>query len=152
MFILSDLNKREYIALPLDFCFFDRKRFDKLRTDSPLEIVSYRKYDTGLIRTHFVSKTIEQGKETDEREHLLWIHLLDIDGKKHVMYRCDCKYFEYRQLRPAKRLFELQEIDNFLCAVVPSKSFAEQKKLFNIDKHAFLALQELFNHHVQISI
>ena len=149
---MSDLNKREYIALPLDLCYFDRKRFDKLRTDTPLEIVSYRKYDSGLIRTLFVTKTIEKGKETDEREHLLWIQLIDIDGKKHVMYRCDCKYFEYRQLRPAKRMFDFQEISNSLCVVIPSKSYTELKKLFNIDKHAFLALQELFNHHVQISI
>ncbi|MCK5045893.1 MAG: hypothetical protein KAS22_04890, partial [Candidatus Heimdallarchaeota archaeon] len=65
---------------------------------------------------------------------------------------CDCKYFDYRQLRPAKRVFELQEISNSLCVVIPSKSYTELKKLFNIDKHAFLALQELFNHHVQISI
>ncbi len=149
---MSDLNKREFIALPLDLCFFDRKRFDKLRADSPLEIISYRKYDNGLIRIHFLSKTLEQGKETDEREHLLWIQIIDIDGKKHVMYRCDCKYFEYRQLRPAKRMFDLQEISNSLCVVIPSKSYTELKKLFNIDKHAFLALQELFNHHVQISI
>ncbi|MCK5047460.1 MAG: hypothetical protein KAS22_12820, partial [Candidatus Heimdallarchaeota archaeon] len=69
---MSDLNKREFIALPLDLCFFDRKRFDKLRTDTPLEIISYRKYDKGLIRTHFLSKTLEKGEETDEREHLLW--------------------------------------------------------------------------------
>ncbi len=149
---MSDLNKREFIALPLDLCFFDRKRFDKLRTDTPLEIISYRKYDNGLIRTHFLSKTLEKGEETDEREHLLWIKTIDIDGKKHVMYRCDCKYFDYRQLRPAKRVFELQEISNSLCVVIPSKSYTELKKLFNIDKHAFLALQELFNHHVQISI
>jgi len=149
---LSDLNKREFIALPLDLCFFDRKRFDKLRTDTPLEIISYRKYDNGLIRTHFLSKTLEKGEETDEREHLLWIQIIDVDGKKHVMYRCDCKYFEYRQLRPAKRMFDLQEISNSLCVVIPSKSYTELKKLFNIDKHAFFALQELFNHHVQISI
>lgn len=149
---MSDLKKREFIALPLDLCFFDRKRFDKLRTDSPLEIISYRKYDNGLIRILFLSKTLEKGKETDEREHLLWIQIIDIDGKKHVMYRCDCKYFEYRQLRPAKRMFDLQEISNSLCVVIPSKSYTELKKLFNIDKHAFLALQELFNHHVQISI
>ena len=149
---MSDLNKREFIALPLDLCFFDRKRFDKLRTDTPIEIISYRKYDNGLIRALFLSKTLEKGKETDEREHLLWIQTIDIDGKKHVMYRCDCKYFEYRQLRPAKRMFDLQEISNSLCVVIPSKSFTELKKLFNIDKHAFLALQELFNHHVQISI
>ncbi len=149
---MSDLNKREFIALPLDLCFFDRKRFDKLRTDTPLEIISYRKYDNGLIRTHFLSKTLEKGEETDEREHLLWIQIIDIDGKKHVMYRCDCKYFEYRQLRPAKRMFDLQEISNSLCVVIPSKSYTELKKLFNIDKHAFLALQEMFNHHVQISI
>jgi len=149
---LSDLNKREFIALPLDLCFFDRKRFDKFRTDSPLEIISYRKFDNGLIRTHFLSKTLEKGKETDEREHLLWIQIIDIDGKKHVIYCCDCKYFEYRQLRPAKRLFDLQEINNLLCVIIPSKSFTELKKLYNIDKHAFLALQELFNHHVQISI
>lgn len=149
---MSDLKKREFIALPLDLCFFDRKRFDKLRTDSPLEIISYRKYDNGLIRIHFLSKTLEKGKETDEREHLLWIQIIDIDGKKHVMYRCDCKYFEYRQLRPAKRMFDFQEISNSLCVVIPSKSYTELKKLFNIDKHAFLALQELFNHHVQISI
>ncbi len=149
---MSDLNKREFIALPLDLCFFDRKRFDKLRTDTPLEIISYRKYDNGLIRTHFLSKTLEKGEETDEREHLLWIQIIDIAGKKHVMYRCDCKYFEYRQLRPAKRMFDLQEISNSLCVVIPSKSYTELKKLFNIDKHAFLALQELFNHHVQISI
>lgn len=149
---MSDLNKREFIALPLDLCFFDRKRFDKFRTDSPLEIISYRKFDNGLIRTHFLSKTLEKGKETDEREHLLWIQIIDIDGKKHVIYCCDCKYFEYRQLRPAKRLFDLQEINNLLCVIIPSKSFTELKKLYNIDKHAFLALQELFNHHVQISI
>ena len=149
---MSDLNKREFIALPLDLCFFDRKRFDKLRTDTPLEIISYRKYDNGLIRIHFLSKTLEKGKETDEREHLLWIQIIDIDGKKHVMYCCDCKYFEYRQLRPAKRMFDLQEISNSLCVVIPSKSYTELKKLFNIDKHAFLALQEMFNHHVQISI
>ena len=149
---MSDLNKREFIALPLDLCFFDRKRFDKLRTDTPLEIISYRKYDNGLIRIHFLSKTLEKGKETDEREHLLWIQIIDIDGKKHVMYCCDCKYFEYRQLRPAKRMFDLQEISNSLCVVIPSKSYIELKKLFNIDKHAFLALQEMFNHHVQISI
>jgi hypothetical protein len=149
---MSELNKREYIALPLDLCYFDRKRYDKLRTDTPLEIISYRKYDSGLVRSHFVTKTIEKGKETDEREHLLWIKLLDIDGKHHVMYRCDCKYFEYRQLRPAKRLFDLEDIDGFLCAVIPSKSYADLEKLFNIDKHAFLALQELFDHHIQISI
>jgi len=149
---LSDLNKREFIALPLDLCFFDRKRFDKLRTDTPLEIISYRKYDNGLIRTHFLTKTLEKGIETDEREHLLWIQIIDIDGKKHVMYCCDCKYFEYRQLRPAKRMFDLEEISNSLCVVIPSKSYTELKKLFNIDKHAFLALRELFNHHVQISI
>ena len=149
---MSDLNKREFIALPLDLCFFDRKRFDKLRTDTPLEIISYRKYDNGLIRAHFLSKTLEKGEETDEREHLLWIQIIDIDGKKHVMYCCDCKYFEYRQLRPAKRMFDFQEISNSLCVVIPSKSYTELKKLFNIDKHAFLALQELFNHHVQISI
>ncbi|NPE08098.1 MAG: hypothetical protein GNW80_07445 [Asgard group archaeon] len=149
---MSDLNKREFIALPLDLCFFDRKRFDKLRTDTPLEIISYRKYDNGLIRTNFITKTLEKGKETDEREHLLWIQIIDIDGKKHVMYRCDCKYFEYRQLRPAKRMFDLEEISNSLCVVIPSKSYTELEKLFNIDKHAFLALEELFNHHVQISI
>ena len=152
MLVLSDLNKREYIVLPLDLCFFDRNRFDKLQNDTPLEIISYRKYDKGLIRTHFVSKTIEKGEETEEREHLLWIKLLEIKGKKHVMYCCDCKYFEYRQLRPAKRLLELEEINGLLCAVVPAKSFEDLKKLFNIDKHAFLALQELFDYHVQISI
>ena len=149
---MSDVNKREFIALPIDYCYFDRKRYDKLHSDLPTEIISYRKYENGLMRVHFSTKSTEKGKEPEERQHLLWIQLIEIDKAQYVKYRCDCKYFEYRQLRVAKRLFDLQEINNDLCAVVDPKSFDEQKRLFNIDKHAFLALHELFNIHIQISI
>ena len=149
---MSDVNKREFIVLPIDYCYFDRNRYDKLQSDLPTEIISYRKYDNGLMRVHFSTKSIEKGKEPEERQHLLWIQILVLNKKQHVKYRCDCKYFEFRQLRVAKRWFDFQEINNDLCLVVDPKSFDEQKKLFNIDKHAFLALHELFNIQIQISI
>ncbi|MHA1211281.1 MAG: hypothetical protein ACTSSH_02360 [Candidatus Heimdallarchaeota archaeon] len=151
---MSDVKKREYIALPVDLCYFDRARFDKIRSDMPTEIISYRKYDNGLLRIHFSTKTIGKGSdaESEERQHLLWIQLLEIKGKQYVKYRCDCKYFDYRQLRIAKRLFGLEKIDNDLVAVVDPKAFFQHKKLFNIDKHAFIALQERFNIQIQISI
>ena len=149
---MSDVNKREFIALQLDLCYFDRVRFDRLDEELPTDVVSYRKYENGQLRVLFSTKEATKSGEFEERNHLLWIQLIEIDGIQFVKYRCDCKYFEYRQLRPVKRLFDLEEIDGFLCAVVPSKSFVDQKKLFNIDKHAFLALQELFNFHVQLSI
>jgi hypothetical protein len=149
---LSDVNKREYIALQLDHCYFDRGRFDRLDDELPTDIVSYRKYDNGQLRALFSTKEKTKSGDFEERNHLLWIHLIEIDGEQYVKYRCDCKYFDYRLLRPAKRKFGLKELNGDLCAIVDSKSFAENKKLFNIDKHAFLALKELFNIHVQISI
>ena len=150
---MSDVNKREYLALPLDYCYFDRARFDKLRSDLPTDIVSYRKFDNGLHRILFSTKEITKDKvEEDERQHLLWIQIIEIKGTKYVKYRCDCKYFDYRQIRPAKREFQLQEIDNDLIAVVEPKAFSTHKKLFNLDKHAFIALQEMFNIQIQISI
>ena len=149
---LSENLKKEYLALPIDHCFFDRTRYDKLYSELPTEILSFRKFDKGLLRVHFTTKEHTKGKESESREHLLWIQLLELDGKKYVKYCCDCKYFDYRQLRVAKRLFGLQEIENSLVAVVDPKSFAENKKLFNIDKHAFIALKELLKIAIQISI
>ncbi len=148
---MSDVNKREYIALPLDICYFDRERYDMMRSELPTEIVSFRKYENGLMRIHFSTK--EKTKEgVNERQHLLWIQIIELKNHKYVKYRCDCKYFDYRQLRIAKRLFGLQELDNDLVVVVDPKAFTQQKKLFNIDKHAFIALQEMFNIQIQISI
>lgn len=149
---MSDVNKREYIVLQLDHCFFDRARFDRLDDELPTDVVSYRKYDNGLLRVLFSTKEPTKSGELEERNHLLWIQLIEIEGEQFVKYRCDCKYFEYRLLRPAKRKFVLREMSSDLCLVVDSKSFVENKKLYNIDKHAFLALKELFNIHVQISI
>ncbi len=149
---LSENLKKEYLALPIDHCFFDRTRYDKLYSELPTDILSFRKFDNGLLRVHFTTKEQTKGKESESREHLLWIHIIEIEEKKYVKYCCDCKYFDYRQLRVAKRLFGLQEIENDLVAVVDSKSFAENKKLFNIDKHAFIALKELFKIAIQISI
>ena len=149
---MSDVNKREYIALQLDLCYFDRARFDRLDEELPTDIVSYRKYDNGQLRVLFSTKEQTKSGDFEERNHLLWIHLIEIDEVQYVKYRCDCKYFEYRLLRPAKRNFVLREFGGDLCALVKSETFVENKKLFNIDKHAFLALKELFNIHVQISI
>ena len=149
---MADLNKREFIALPLDHCYLDRKRYDKLNADLPTEIVSFRKYDNGLTRVLFSTKEILKGKEEEERNHLLWIQLIDIKNKQYVKYRCDCKYFEYRQLRPAKSFLESKELANDLVYILEPKLFAVNKKLFNIDKHAFIALTELFKINIQISI
>ncbi|HUU79642.1 MAG TPA: hypothetical protein VMX55_14955 [candidate division Zixibacteria bacterium] len=149
---MSAINKREYIALPLDLCYFDRARYDKLYADLPTEIVSYRKYENGLMRILFSTKEELKGKEISERQHLLWIQLLEIKGKQYVKYCCDCKYFEFRQLRIAKRLFDFQEIENDLVVIIDSKSYSNNKNLFNIDKHAFLALKERFKIQIQISI
>jgi len=149
---LSDVNKREYIVVQLDHCYFDRTRFDRLDDELPTDVISYRKYDNGQLRVLFSTKEPTKSGEFEERNHLLWIQLFELKGVQYVKYRCDCKYFDYRLLRPAKRKFGLKEIDGDLCAIVDSKSFVENKKLFNIDKHAFLALKELFNIHVQISI
>ncbi|NHJ86215.1 MAG: hypothetical protein FK734_12190 [Asgard group archaeon] len=148
---MSDVNRREYLVLPIDYCYFDRERFDKLKDETDIDIVSYRKYENGVIRAHFITK--EHTKDgIEERQHLLWIQLVSIENKQHVKYCCDCKYFEYRQIRPAKRLVELKELKGDLCAIIPQKAFAQQKQLFNIDKHAFLALKEFFNINIQISI
>lgn len=141
----ADNLKKEYLALPVDYCFFDRTRYDKLNSELPTDIVSFRKFDNGLLRVHFTTKQQAKGKENESRQHLLWIQIIESGGKKYAKYCCDCKYFEFRQLRQAKRLFGLQEIDNDLVAVVDPNSFAENKKLFNIDKHAFIALKELFH-------
>ena len=149
---MSDVNKREYIALQLDLCYFDRGRFDRLDDELPTDVVSYRKYDNGQLRVLFSTKEQTKSGDFEERNHLLWIQLIEIDDVRYVKYRCDCKYFDYRLLRPAKRKFGLKELDGDLCVIVDPKSFVENKKLFNIDKHAFLALKELFNIHVQISI
>ena len=149
---MSEINKREYIALPLELCYFDRARYDKLNTGLPTEIISFRKYENGLMRILFTTKEISKSKETIERQHLLWIQLIEIKGKEYVKYCCDCKYFEYRQLRPAKRLFDFQEINNDLVFVIESKSYNDNQKLFNIDKHAFIALKERFKKQIQISI
>jgi len=149
---LAVSNKREYLALPLELCYFDRGRYDKMQNELPTNIVSYRKYPNGMIRVRFVTKEQEEGSKPVERGHLLWIQLINIDGEKFVKYRCDCKYFDYRQLRPAKRAYGTREINDDLVIVVDPDSFVQQKMLFNIDKHAFLALGELFDHHVQISI
>ena len=149
---MSDVNKREYIALQLDLCYFDRGRFDRLDDELPTDVVSYRKYDNGQLRVLFSTKEQTKSGDFEERNHLLWIQLIEIDDVRYVKYRCDCKYFDYRLLRPAKRNFGLKELGGDLCVIVDSKSFVENKKLFNIDKHAFLALKELFNIHVQISI
>jgi len=149
---LSDVNKREYLTIPLDLCYFDRERYDKLQTDLPTEILSYRKYDKAFYRILFLTKaTTKSGKET-ERQHLLWIGLMDIAGKQYVKYRCDCQYFEYKQLRPAKKTFGVKEVQNELLVIVDPKKYEENEKLFNIDKHAFIALQEMFNIHIQISL
>ena len=149
---MSEVKKKEYIALPLELCYFDRERYDKLNSDLPTEIISFRKYENGLMRILFSTKEITKSKETTERQHLLWIQIIDIKGKEYVKYCCDCKYFEYRQLRPAKRLFDLQEINNDLVAIIDSKSYNDNQKLFNIDKHAFIALKERFKKQIQISI
>lgn len=149
---MSENLKKEYLALPIDYCFFDRARYDRLYSELPTEILSFRRFDKGLLRVHFTTKEQIKGKESESREHLLWIQLIEIEGKKHVKYCCDCKYFDYRQLRVAKRLFGLQEIDTDLVAVVDPKIFADNKKLFNIDKHAFIALKELFKLAIPISI
>jgi hypothetical protein len=149
---LAVSNKREYLALPLDLCYFDRGRYDKMQDELPTDIVSYRKYPNGMLRARFVTKEQEKGSKPVERNHLLWIQLIEIDDLKYVKYRCDCKYFDYRQFRPAKRTFGTREIDDDIVIVVDPDAFVQQKKLFNIDKHAFLALEELFDHHVQISI
>ncbi|MFW9923835.1 MAG: hypothetical protein ACFFDW_11170 [Candidatus Thorarchaeota archaeon] len=149
---MSDVNKREFIALPIDYCYFDRIRYDKLQSELPTEIISYRKYENGPMRILFATKEIEKGKEIIERNHLLWIQLMEIDGKKFVKYCCDCKYFDYRQIRPAKRLVDLVELDSDLVAILNSKDFTKNKAIFNIDKHAFLALKELFKIAIQISI
>ena len=149
---MSDVNKREYIALQLDLCYFDRGRFDRLDDELPTDVVSYRKYDNGQLRVLFSTKEQTKSGDFEERNHLLWIQLIEIDDVRYVKYRCDCKYFDYRLLRPAKRKFGLQKLSGDLCVIVDPKSFVENKKLFNIDKHAFLALKELFNIHVQISI
>jgi hypothetical protein len=147
------MNKREYLALPLDLVYINRARYDKMEKDLQTKIVSYRKYPNGLFRVMFVTTEHEKG-EVEERQHLLWIQIIQIDGRKYVKYRCDCKYFEYRQLRSAKRMFDIQEIDNDLVVVVDihSREFQEYEKLFNIDKHAFLALKEMFDFNVEISI
>ena len=147
----SDLNKREYIALPLDYCYFDRTRYEKLHQELPTEIVSFRKFDTGVIRVLFETKTLDKDK-VDIRIHLLWIQLIAINKKEYVKYCCDCKYFDYRQLRPAKRLFELQLLNNDLLIIVDPKTFSVNRELFNLDKHAFLALKELFKIQIPISI
>jgi hypothetical protein len=137
----------------LDLCYFDRKRFDKLRTDLPTEIVSYRKYKNDLYRAHFSTKELTKDKNVEEeRSHLLWIQLVNLESGRHVKYCCDCKYFDYRQRRPAKRMFGITEIAEDNCIVLHPKSFNLQKQLFNIDKHAFLALKELFGVHVQIVV
>lgn len=149
---MSDVNKREYLALQLDLCYFDRARFDRLDEELPTDIVSYRKYDNGLLRVLFSTKDPTKDGKFEERSHLLWIQLIEIEGVQYIKFRCDCKYFDYRLLRPAKRKFGLKEVNDDLCAIVDPKSFVENKKLFNIDKHAFLALKELFNIHIQISI
>ncbi|MHA1356233.1 MAG: hypothetical protein ACTSR1_13770 [Candidatus Heimdallarchaeota archaeon] len=47
---MSDVNKREYIALQLDLCYFDRGRFDRLDDELPTDIISYRKYDNGICQ------------------------------------------------------------------------------------------------------
>jgi hypothetical protein len=125
-----------------------------METDLPTKIVSYRKYPNGLFRVMFVTKEQEKNAELEERSHLIWIQIIKIGNRKYVKYCCDCKYFEYRQMRPAKRMFDIQEIDNDLVVVVDihSREFQEYEKLFNIDKHAFLALKEMFDYNVEISV
>ncbi|MBD3193115.1 MAG: hypothetical protein GF308_20945 [Candidatus Heimdallarchaeota archaeon] len=148
---MSNLKKREYLLLPLDLCFFDRGRYDKMHSERLPKIISYRKFPNELFRVHFATKNIK-GEDKQETHHLLWIQVVEIQETSYVKFSCDCKYFKYRQIRPAKGLFGVQKIDNDLCVVVKPESFAQNERLFNIDKHAFLALQRLFNIQVQISI
>ncbi|MHA1366035.1 MAG: hypothetical protein ACTSP5_06430 [Candidatus Heimdallarchaeota archaeon] len=89
---MSDVNKREYIALQLDLCYFDRVRFDRLDDELPTDIVSYRKYDNGQLRVLFSTKEQTKSGDFEERNHLLWIQLIEIDDVRYVKYRCDCKY------------------------------------------------------------
>jgi hypothetical protein len=122
-----------------------------MQTDLPMKIISYRKFETGMLRVIFVTKDLEE-EEIEERQHLLWIQLIEIEGRTYVKHRCDCKYFDYRLFRPARRLFGEQNIDGDIVVVVDPMTFVQQKKLFNIDKHAYLALKELFKYNVQIDI
>jgi hypothetical protein len=143
------VKTREYLALPIELCYFDRKRFDELEATHPTKILSYRRFDNGMLRVLF--STVAE-KEEESREHLLWIQIVEIDGEEYVKYRCDCKYFEYRQFRPAKRAFKMQKIEGDSTIVVPSATYQAFKKLFKLDKHCFIALQKLFNKTVQIIV
>ncbi|MHA1628628.1 MAG: hypothetical protein ACTSYG_11285 [Candidatus Heimdallarchaeota archaeon] len=168
----TELPKQEYLALPLDFCYFDRTRYDKLKKVLPTEILSFRKLEGGFLRVHFttreesasearrprgpagesnkMSKSDSGGEK--ERTHLLWIRLLEFNGKKYVQYRCDCKYFDYRQLRVAKRLFDRQELEGEQVVVVPPQAFDQHRAIFNLDKHAFVALTELLQIQIPVTV
>jgi len=168
-----ETNKREYLALPLAFCYFDRTRYDRLKKELPTEIISFRKYDHGLLRVHFSTREVgeratagkvsmpssrktpareEPRTEGEERFHLLWIQLVELEGTSYVKYRCDCKYFEFRQLRVARRLFDRREVAGELLVVVQPQAFEHTKGLFNLDKHAFLALHELLNVQIPVTV
>lgn len=153
--MVNDQHKRKFVVIPLSLLYIDRKRYDALHSETQTKITSYREFPNGIYRVHFLSKPIGENKAAasneETRSHLLWIQLITLEGEKHVKYCCDCKYFLYRQLIPGRRAFGMQDLGKDLCCIFDPQQFHRHKKLYNIDKHCFIALRELFKEQVPIA-